>query len=190
MRRLVCDVGINDSDYITGPSYNGAIVRCRFYRVWTDMLTRCYNEKSKKRKPTYIGCTVCDEWLTFSNFKTWMEQQDWEGKELDKDILVYGNKIYSPKTCVFVDRITNAFVTELRSSAGHLPSGVCWHKNRMCFVSNCNNPFSKKIEYLGKYNCQNAAHQAWRKRKHELACKLADLQTDERVANALRLRYL
>lgn len=189
MKGLVCGVGVNDSDYVTGKYINGVMVRCRFYSVWKDMLTRCYSEKSKRRKPTYAGCTVCEEWLTFSNFKRWMKSQDWEGKEIDKDILIQGSKLYSPETCAFVDRLTNMFVTGCRSSAGGLPTGVCWHKNRNCFVSNCKNPFSKKIEHLGCYDCADEAYKAWRKRKHELACKLADMQTNILVSEALRARY-
>ena len=40
------------------------------YRKWERMLYRCYNEeyhKTKKGK-NYIGCTVCERWLTLSNF--------------------------------------------------------------------------------------------------------------------------
>ena len=76
------------------------------------MLQRCYSESHLVRQPTYKGCSVCEEWLTFSNFKSWMEQQDWEGKQLDKDLLVYKNKIYSPETCVFVSSVINSFFVE------------------------------------------------------------------------------
>jgi len=52
------------------------------------MLTRCYYQKRLDIRPSYEECIVCEEWLTFSNFKKWTEQQDWEDKQLDKDFFV------------------------------------------------------------------------------------------------------
>ena len=77
--KLVSGVGINDADYevqkytvVSGKRKR--IWICPYYITWTHMLQRCYSEKSQLKHPTYKGCTVCDEWLIFSNFKTWMEQ--------------------------------------------------------------------------------------------------------------------
>ena len=62
------------------------------------MLRRCYDEKYHQKEPTYIGCTVCDEWRYFLNFEKWYEDNwyDIEGETmcLDKDILVKGNNLY------------------------------------------------------------------------------------------------
>jgi hypothetical protein len=118
-----------------------------------------------------------------------MELQCWQGKELDKDLLVKGNKVYSPSTCVLVSPLTNGFTLDCRASKGDWPIGVSFHKQHKRFGSRCQNPFTKRLEHLGYFNCPEQAHEAWRKRKHELACQLADLQTDERVAAALRTRY-
>ena len=187
---LVCGVGVNDADYTVSPTINGKIVNCPYYVSWISMLIRCYSEQSKLRRPTYKGCSVCEEWLTFSNFKMWMETQDWQGKELDKDILVAGNKIYSAETCVFVSKIVNSFLADRGACRGEWPLGVTWHKADGKIHAQCRNPITKKKENLGYFNCPQEAHQAWRKRKHELACQLAELQADERVAAALRVRYL
>lgn len=189
-KKLVYGVGINDADYPPHKRENGKITTCNFYSVWTGMIKRCYCNKFHQIQPTYIGCTVSDEWLTFSNFKNWMEKQDWKGKQLDKDILVKGNKTYSPETCVFVDKITNGFTVDQVSSRGAYPVGVHLHKQTGRFRSGCRNPFSKNDKHLGLFKSPEEAHQAWRKRKHELALQLADLQTDDRVAQALRTRYL
>lgn len=187
--RLVQGVGVNDADYVVSPKIKGKQVICPFYRTWQSMLVRCYNTKYQTRQPTYIGCTVCDEWLIFSNFKKWMEKQDWEGKELDKDLLSEGNKVYSQDTCVFVDKMTNSFVTDRAAARGEWPIGVCFDEQDRKFQAQCKNPFTKKYEYLGYFTCPEQAHLAWRKRKHELACQLADLQIDERVAFVLRNKY-
>lgn len=197
--RLVYGVGINDADYVVkkietigyknGKRKQKLIWECPYYRVWKDMLTRCYSTKFKERQPTYAGCSVSEEWLTFSNFRKWMEAQDFVGKQLDKDLLFECNKVYSVETCVFVTQMVNSFTIDCRSSRGEWMVGVSWHKRANKFVSECSNPFTKKGEYLGLFNSELEAHEAWRKRKLELAYDLAAIQTDEKVAKALVNRY-
>lgn len=41
-------------------------------------------------------------WKYLSNFKKWYDEHYVEGWHLDKDILMQGNKFYSPETCCFV----------------------------------------------------------------------------------------
>lgn len=189
MRKLVYGVALNDADYAVKPVVNGKQLPCPFYQAWKDMLRRCYDTNFQAKKPTYARCSVADEWLVFSNFKRWMEMQDWIGKHLDKDILVKGNKVYSPNTCVFIDEATNNFTTDRAADRGEFPIGVSFRKDNGKFQALCRNQFTKKLEHLGFFTCTEQAHQAWKKRKHELACQLADIQTDGRVAAALRLRY-
>lgn len=118
-----------------------------------------------------------------------MERQQWKGMEIDKDLLFVGNKVYSAETCVFVDRVTNVFVIDRAADRGEWPLGVSFKKDIGKFSARCQNPFTKRRENLGYFKCPSEAHEAWRKRKHELACQLAELQTDARVAEALRNRY-
>lgn len=189
-KKLVFGIGLNDADYFIRPRDGEKQPICQFYLKWYNMMQRCYGNKYQAKYPTYIGCKVCDEWLTFSKFKAWMEKQDWQSKELDKDLLVKGNKVYSPDTCVFVDGATNRFTLDGGATRGEWPLGVCFDKERGRFLSLCNNPFTGKQENLGRFTCQDQAHQAWKKRKHELALQLANLQTDSRVAKSLRSMYL
>ena len=88
------------------------------------MLTRCYSKKYLESYPSYIGTSVCSEWLSAKAFRKWMEQQDWHGKCLDKDIIVPGNKLYSPETCAFVLPATNSFVIACDARRGDYPIGV------------------------------------------------------------------
>lgn len=196
--RLVYGVGINDADYVVHKwetiEENGVrrkirVWICPYYQTWKSMLERCYSSKYQERQPTYIGCSVSEEWLTFSNFRRWMECQDFEGKQLDKDLLFEGNKVYSGETCVFVTSTVNSFTLDCGASKGKWLVGVCWNKGRSKFHSQCRNPFTKKNEYLGLFTCQIEAHQEWLKRKLELAHLLAAEQTDERVGKALIDRY-
>ena len=75
-----------------------------------------------------MGATVVKEWLSLSNFKVWMEGQIWEGNQLDKDLLIDGNKEYGPDSCVFIPRYVNVIFTDARFARGELPLGVTYHK--------------------------------------------------------------
>lgn len=118
--KLVCGVGIND--------YEGDVrinrIAMKSYGTWKSMLERCYSIVSYKVRPTYIDCLVCDEWLLFSNFKQWFDENYIEGFDLDKDILVEGNKVYSPDTCRFVPHYINSLVLNSRASRCEMPIGV------------------------------------------------------------------
>jgi len=188
--KLVYGVGVNDISYQAYLTTDGTRAVCPFYARWFNLIGRCYGVFSPSRSKAYAECYVCDEWLIFSNFKKWMEQQDWQGKELDKDIILKGNKVYSPKTCAFVDSATNAFVLDSKSTRGKLPIGVDFHKSNQKIRARCSNPFTKKSEHLGYFRSEVEAHLAWKNRKHQLACQLADRQSDIRVAEALRVRYV
>lgn len=179
-RGLIHGVGINDASYVT----NGKTV-CPFYSKWRDMLGRCY---SKTTYRTYEGCTVCDDWRLFSKFKAWMEAQDWEGKELDKDLLIQGNKVYSPDTCVFVSKEVNTFTTKCQASRGEYPIGVCLHKESGKFVAQCRVDGKKK--HLGIFTTVEQAHNAWVNKKRELAIELASRQEDCKISSAiLNIKY-
>ena len=187
-KKLVGGWGINDADYLVKPYVRGKQIRCNYYTTWGDMIRRCYSEKYHTTHPTYIGCSICEEWKYFSNFKSWMEQQDWEEKELDKDLLIKDNKIYSSETCVFISRKLNSFLIDRGNCRGDYPLGVHWDKNANKFMVQCRDGNGNK-KYLGVFTCHNEAHEAWRKCKHEIACQYADEQTDPRIAEALRTRF-
>ena len=97
------------------------------------MFRRCYNKEWQEKEPTYKGCKVCYEWIYFSNFKKWYKDNFYkiedEQMELDKDILNKGNKIYSPKNCIFVPKIINCLFTKSNKIRGDLPIGVKLGKN-------------------------------------------------------------
>ena len=111
-------VGINDADYSVVKS------KCPYYAVWQAMVIRCYSTRSLKIFPTYQGCSVTDSWLVFSVFKSWMMQQDWYGKVLDKDIIKPGNKVYGPDACLFVSQAINSLLNRQPKQGGKYPKGV------------------------------------------------------------------
>lgn len=194
MAGLICGIGTNDAGYrvAINTMVNGKrkeIWRCPFYRVWMNMLCRCYSESFQARSPTYKGCSVSSEWLKFSRFKAWMISQNWKDMDLDKDLLIFGNKIYGEEYCLFVSRKVNGFLLDCAAARGRWPQGVYWNAGAKKFQAYCHNQELKKPDYLGLFLCPDAAHEAWRRRKHEYALRLADEQEDPRVAAALRTRY-
>ena len=191
--KLVYGVGINDADYHVHRSINGKREWvCNYYKTWADMLQRCYSEAKHKRRPTYKDCEVFREWLTFSKFKEWMEYQDWDNKELDKDLIKAGNREYCPEYCVFIHSKVNSFTIDSGSVRGNSLIGTSWHKRDLVFQAYCNNSFVRRTrEHLGYFTDEIQAHLVWKSRKRELAIQLANSEyvTDERVAQALINRY-
>lgn len=158
------------------------------YDIWKSMMNRCYNEKSQIKRPTYIGCTVCDEWHSFQSFAQWYKDNS-KGKtgrlELDKDLKVVGNKTYSPDTCLLIEKTVNIFIRGPEGGSGKYPIGVSIAKATGKFRSRCNNPITGKTEQVGTFNSEADAHIAWRKRKREIAIQLASDQADEEVKRYL-----
>lgn len=107
---LVYGVGINDADYpVSARDENGKEWRCPFYKTWKNMLARCYSPAFQRNQPLYKGCSVDERWHRFSHFKSWMLEQDWEDKQLDKDRKFEGNQVYGPDTCQFLSRLENMY---------------------------------------------------------------------------------
>ena len=194
-RKPIYGIGINDANYHTQKQAvvcgrRTTVWCCPFYKAWTNMLKRCHSQASKSARPTYSGCVVADEWLSFMSFRAWMIEQPWHGNQQDKDLLLPGNKIYSSDTCVFISQDLNTFLIDRLSRRGAYPLGVTWHEPNNKYRSRCCNPFGGKYEHLGLFSTPESAHEAWRARKHQHACRYADMQSDPRIAEALRIRYL
>lgn len=166
-RKPIYGAGINDADYITTETQAGGTrLRCPFYNTWANMLQRCYSVTFLAKHPTYRECRVCDEWLTFSIFKRWMEAQDWQGKCLDKDIISSGNKIYSPDTCVFITQELNKLLIDSSAIRGNLPIGVSYDKARKKYMAKCN--VDGVTRFLGRFSSVELASNAYLKFKANL----------------------
>lgn len=167
---LVYGVGINDADYQVKPKINGKRYYCPFYERWCGMIRRCYDSKSLSKKPSYMGCSVCESWLLFSNFKGWMIKQDWKGKQLDKDLVITGNKVYSPEACLFVTGEINKLLTDSGATRGIYPLGVS--ALGVKFQASCNNG-KGKIDYLGLFSTQEQASKAYLEYKEKLLINIS-----------------
>jgi len=117
-----------------------------------------------------------------------METQDWEGKQLDKDLLVKGNKVYGPDTCCFLEKKVNIFLTDSKKARGEWPIGVTYNKPTKKFLAHCSDGNKNQI-HLGLFECPQEAHKAWLDFKLKLAVKYASEISDQRIAKALIERY-
>ena len=93
------------------------------YSHWTAMINRCYNVKRLEKFPTYKNTTVCDEWLIYSNFSLWFNENYKSGYVLDKDI-IGGTDVYSPKTSAFVPPIINTCILDNKNATLQYPLGA------------------------------------------------------------------
>ena len=146
------------------------------YKIWEDMMKRCYSKNFHKKRPTYVDCEVCEEWHNFQNFAKWYEENYYEieGQKmhLDKDILFKGNKIYSPQTCIFVPQRINVLFVKRNSLRGDLPVGVFWNKKNKKFQAQCQT--YEKHYYLGLYNKPFEAFTVYKNFKENYIKQIAD----------------
>lgn len=150
-------VGINDvMEKVDGTEY---------HNKWLLMLYRCYHPTQAKHSKSYKDVFVCDEWLRLSNFKEWFENPEngyREGYQLDKDLLVKGNKVYSPDTCCFLPSEINSII-KLGNNRGKYPIGVIKIKQGR------NKPYRADIKNrtIGYYATPEEAFFAYKKEKEK-----------------------
>ena len=167
----------------------------REYALWSTMLGRCYDEVKQKKFPTYKDVIVCEEWLDFQNFATWCNTQEYfnhkdesgRNYELDKDLMVKGNKIYSPDTCCFVPKRINSLMVSCNSRRGDYYIGVSYKSRDRKYASELNVGEGKRL-YLGYYNTQQEAFSVYKEAKELLIKEVAVTwkgKIDDRVYNAL-----
>lgn len=154
--------------------------------TWNNLLRRCYSSKDKEKNPTYKDSICCDEWLSYENFCKWLYSQEnfnkWFDKEnwaIDKDILIKGNKIYSPEHCCLVPQNVNKLFTKTDAKRGDCPIGVSYHKRDKVYEAHCLNPFlGSKSVYLGRFNNEVDAFLTYKKYKENIIKRIAQEEYD------------
>tara|TARA_R100000988_G_scaffold9434_1_gene5332 strand:- start:15 stop:758 length:744 start_codon:yes stop_codon:yes gene_type:complete len=184
LRELIYGVGIND---VMIPYFTES----RIWRQWGGIIRR-----TDKRDPnmhnyeSYKDCTLDPRWYKLSVFKEWIEQwDDYGNKEVDKDILITGNKIYGPDTCLMVRPIVNSWFRP-NAAKGDLPRGVSW--NTAWRRGKSPNPYSAQITPiggkrtgLGYYSTVEEASIVFESARKEQLKILIETETDLTVKNAL-----
>ena len=158
--------------------------------LWKNMLKRCYNDDCKKKQPTYEDCEASENFKYYEYFYEWCHKQIGFGNEdwqLDKDLLVKGNKVYSENTCVFIPREINSLLIKREASRGEHLIGVCWCSKDKAFVARVNKNKGKR-EWLGYFKTEIEAFNAYKEAKEAFVKEQADKfksQIDDRAYNAL-----
>ena len=168
----VYSVGIVGIKY--PPSVNSR--NTKEYDLWHSMLQRCYSTTLKKKRPTYEGCKCSDNFKSYEYFYEWCNKQIGFGVadfELDKDLLMKGNKVYSENICVFIPKEINSLLTKSTASRGKYPIGVYWSKRDKAFVAMvCKN--KGKQEYLGHFKTEIEAFDAYKTAKESFIKEQAE----------------
>ena len=182
----VCGVGIVGIKY----PISECGVHTKEYRLWKNMLERCCSDTYKKKNPTYIDCEVSHSFKNYEYFYEWCHNQIGFGEcgfQLDKDLLVKGNKVYSENTCVFIPKEINVALTKCTASRGEHLIGVYWHKTKKAFVAMVNKNKGTQ-EHLGYFNTGLEAYNAYKIAKEAFVKEQANKfksQIDQRAYNAL-----
>lgn len=184
-RTKILGVGINDATYKCTYKINGVTYQCPYYRRWVGMLTRCYSKRWLKNNPSYEKCSVHPDWHLFSNFKKWMQSQEWKGKHLDKDILSLGKPLYSPETCMFISpQINSLFNTgQFSMKQGKLPVGIYFRNGK--YEVGCSTGESKR-KWVGSYPTINEAVDAYLSAKKLAMDKALQKESDPKVIQAVK----
>ena len=163
-------------------------VNNREYKIWSSMMTRCYDKTYQRRFPTYRECEVSDYFKCYDNFHIWCNEQKGFKEEfwqLDKDLLVTGNKLYSETTCVFLPSVINMAIVK-PAKVKELPVGVTLSSDKKKFVARirrCGNS-----EVLGRFTDLESAKEVYKHAKISYITELANKYKgliDDRAYEAL-----
>ena len=184
--KLVCGIGFNSGKYPA--TVNGKVLK--EYKLWRSILSRCYSIKYQEEHPTYIGCQTSENFKNYSYFHEWVQQQIGFGEtgfELDKDLLLKGNRIYSEATCLFIPKRLNTLLLSCKAARGILPVGVSHHTGK--FLAQCSS--GSASNHIGVFKTPEEAFQAYKQAKETFIKSQAEKwkdQIDIRAYEAL-IRY-
>lgn len=176
MKGSVRGVGFSgDGPYVsshTGPN-------SKEYRLWSNMMTRCYYEKYHDRFNTYVECDVSKEWHNFQEFAEWCNFQTGftKGFVLDKDFIGRERKLYSPETCIFVPSEINSLIVARKKRGKGLPQGVAWQNSSQKYIATCS--VDGKNKNLGRYSSPEEAFSVYKVFKENLLREKAEFYKDE-----------
>ena len=176
-------LGYNGRDLVAAKLQNKILARengikTLTYKAWEHMLGRCYHEKTQQANAkTYIDCSVDESWHNFQNFAEWFNKRYKPGYQLDKDLLIKGNRIYSENTCCLIpEEINKALETSKAKRKEGIPLGVT------IIVTNNGTEviYARYIrKYLGTFSDINSAWLAYKQEKENYLKLLAEKYKNE-----------
>lgn len=160
----------------------------KMYLSWKNMFRRCYSEKSHK---SYEFVKVCEEWYNFQNFARWFEEgynlETMKGWHLDKDILIKGNKLYSPESCCLVPAEINSLFIKSTSTRGGQPIGVVYSPEKDAYIGYINK--YRKTYSTGYYKTPEKAFKSYKMAKEQHIKDVADKWKGKIADNVYKAMY-
>lgn len=194
MSSVVADFKDTNGAWIRSYKLDGKQYITKSGLVWKNMMDRCkIGGKVQQIEPTYIGCHTSTMFGKFQTFTDWHVQQigyEEQRYQLDKDLLVNGNKLYSEDTCVLVPSQLNSFLIACDSARGLWPKGVCFHKATSKFYAQIS--IGGKRKYLGLHSTPEAAEVVYNAAKQTETLRwyerlrAGEFIVDERVIESIR----
>lgn len=132
------------------------------YRLWYNMFVRCFCSSIIRNLNSYKLCYINVRWHNFQNFcedivnlkgyREWKNDTNNINKyQLDKDIKVKGNKIYSKDTCMFVPYQENLCIKNRRARI----TGLTYIGNRI--KDGYVEEFTNQSDFARKYNLRQSS---------------------------------
>lgn len=192
---IVTEDKIVGGNFVGGYTKDGVQYICKSMSIWRSLRVRCKNNSSFQLEfPTYVGCCMSDNFKDFQTFARWYSTQigyNISGYQIDKDILVRGNKIYGEHTCVLVPPVVNMFFVKRPTKS--LPTGV--QKSAKGYSSSIR--LDGVWTNLGNFRSITEAENAYILSKEDDASRLyylmeiGDIVVDDRVKEVFRTyKYL
>lgn len=160
------------------------------YDSWRGLLRRCYSSE-KRFKARYSECTVDSKWYNFQNFAEWYYNNlKYDGRvEVDKDLLIKGNKLYSEDTCALVPTPINSLLSGAsKENRGKYPLGVYFNKSHKKYRAQLHRN-GESQDCLGYFNTPEEAFICYKYHK-EIHIKEVANKYKECISNDLYNRLM
>ena len=166
-RKPLYGIGVLDVDY----ALNNDKITNLAYKHWHNIFLRCYSKSYQERNPNYIGCTIDERWHKFSAFKEWFVENYRDGYVIDKDLLVCGNKVYSPDACCVIPQEINCLIVTRHRKSGRFGKGlsITPKGKYIAFITKHNKTYN-----LGHFNTIEEAFATYKQGKISYVREVAD----------------
>ena len=132
------------------------------------MISRCSSGYGTVR-PSYSNCSVAVPFEDKQYFLNWWNVQPFAGARddlgrsyhLDKDVIVPGNTVYGPETCVFIPAAINSFYSFLDSSFNDSVGAIKNTRNNKWAAEIKLWPLPRKKHLGSTFECKEEAHAAY-----------------------------